>query len=93
MDKFAVKRSRSEVPQQETVPPLLPLPLKLSHLTDAAVAASGTSGTAYTVPESDGRAARASTGKRPFNNKMAHDVSVANCTCHYMYCWKGIFWS
>ena len=44
--------------------------MKLSQLTEAAVAATGrpTSGTAYTVPESDGRAARASTGKRPFNS-------------------------
>jgi len=43
MDKFAVNRSRLEVPQQETVPPpLLPPPVKLSQLTEAAVAASGT---------------------------------------------------
>ena len=36
-----MKRSRLEV---ETVPPLLPLPppVKLSHLNEAAVAASGT---------------------------------------------------
>ena len=89
MDKFAVKRSRLEVPQQETVPPLLPLPppVKLSHLTEAAVAAAGTSGTAYTVPESDGRAARASTGKRPFNNKWLTTypwLTVPVTTC--MYC-------
>ena len=53
------------------MPPPLPLPppVKLSHLNEAVVAASGTSGTAYTVPESDGRAGHASTGKRPFNNK------------------------
>src|ERR1043165_3381624 len=74
MDKFIVKRSRLEVPQQETVPsvpPLLPPPppVKLLHLTEAPVAAAGTSGTAYTVPESDGRVARASTGKRSFSNQ------------------------
>ena len=81
MDKFAVKRSRLEVPQQESVLLPLPPPVKLSHLTEAAVATAGISGTAYTVPESDGRAARASTGKRPFNNKWL-TTYVCMSTCY-----------
>ena len=44
-----MKRSRLEVPQQESALLPLPPPVKLSHLTEAAVATAGISGTAYTV--------------------------------------------
>jgi len=65
IDKFIVKRSRLEVPQQETVPPPL---VKLPLLTDEVVAAAG-SGSAHAHPENDGRGTTACRpiGKRPFN--------------------------
>lgn len=65
MDKFVVKRSRLKEPQQETV---LPPPVELSHVTEVAAAAAATAA-AYTVPESEGRAASVSVGKRPFNHQ------------------------